>query len=282
MTIPRHTGHCSQTTERAWRALCLLSSVLCLLLPVARAGDCPRIVSQSPYLTRALEWLGRGACIVGVSRYDREEMALPRTGGILDPDAEAIRALAPDLIVTSNWADAEQMAKVTPPGARLLRLDGFASLADVEIMLNALAEASHARDGAAKIAAFGKAWREAAQGLAAKNQGKRVLVLSSCMGKPYAFGRGHLVGDLFAQAGFEIAETAPKIRHADVETLIMEANPEIVIALGNPAAESCRGIAPRLKVRIVCLDAAPFIHPGPGLLKAYAEILEVFDADKTP
>ncbi|MDR0736795.1 MAG: ABC transporter substrate-binding protein [Zoogloeaceae bacterium] len=273
----------AQITKRAPRALCLWSSILCLLIlpPAVRADDCPRIVSQSPYLTRALEWLGRGACIVGVSRYEREDMALPRTGGILDPDAEAIHALAPDLIVTSNWADAERMAKVTPPGARLLRLDGFSSLADVENMLETLAKASRAKDGAAKIAAFGKTWREAASRLAAQNRGRRVLVLSSCMGSPYSFGREHLIGDIFAQAGFDIAESAPKIHHADIKTLIAKANPEIVVALGSQSAESCRMIAPSLKVKVVGLDAAHFIHPGPGLLEAYAEMLEAFQGDCT-
>ncbi|MDR3159055.1 MAG: helical backbone metal receptor [Zoogloeaceae bacterium] len=246
------------------------------LMPVVLANDCPRIVSQSPYLTRALEWLGRGECIVGVSRYEREDMALPRTGGILDPDAEAIRALAPDLIVASNWADAKRMASATPPGARLLRLDGFTSLADVESMLRTLAKASRAKNGAARIAAFGKAWRQAAKKLAAQNCGKRVLVLSSCMEEPYAFGRKHLIGDIFTQAGFEVAESAEKVRHADIETLIMEAKPEIVVALGSQSAESCRMLAPSLDVRVVGFDADHFIHPGPGLLQAYAEMLKAF------
>ncbi|MDR2626060.1 MAG: ABC transporter substrate-binding protein [Zoogloeaceae bacterium] len=268
--------------RNARESFSLLSLALCLLLltpAAARASDCPRIISQSPYLTRALKWLGRGECIVGVSRYEREDMALPRTGGILDPDAEAIRALAPDLIVTSNWADAERMARVTPPGARLLRLDGFGSLADVENMLRTLAKASRAKDGAAKIAAFGRAWRQAAQKLAAQNRGKRVLVLSSCGGEPYAFGRKHLVGDIFAQAGFEVVESAEKVRHADVKTLMTETKPEIVVALGSASAESCRMLAPSLDIRVVGLDADHFIHPGPDLLQAYAEMLEAFLVD---
>ncbi|MDR1351144.1 MAG: ABC transporter substrate-binding protein [Zoogloeaceae bacterium] len=260
----------------AFAFVLIFLGVLCRA-PAVRADDCPRIISQSPYLTRALEWLGRGGCIVGVSRYDREELRLPRTGGVLDPDAAAIDALAPDLLVTSNWADADLMTKVTPVGTRLLRVDGFTSLADVENMLKTLAEASRAKDSAAKIAAFSKTWREAAKKLAATNRGRRVLVLSSCMGSPYSFGRKHLVGDVFTQAGFEVVESAAKIHHADIETLITAAKPEIVVALGSPSAESCRLIAPRLKVSVVGLNAAHFIHPGPGLLEAYAEMLEVFN-----
>jgi iron complex transport system substrate-binding protein len=55
----------------------------------AHAADCPRIVSQSPYITRALEWLGLAPCIVGVSRYDRRK-ELPSTGGVIDPDARGM------------------------------------------------------------------------------------------------------------------------------------------------------------------------------------------------
>lgn len=103
----------------------VLASLLALASLNASAG-CPRIVSQSPYLTVALEWLGRGDCIVGVSRYDRR--ALPRTGGVIDPDGTAIEKLRPDLIVASNWSDADTMELVTPPGPRLL--DGLEDLAE--------------------------------------------------------------------------------------------------------------------------------------------------------
>jgi iron complex transport system substrate-binding protein len=152
-------------------------------------------------------------------------------------------------------------------------------------MLKTLAEASRAENGAAKIAAFSKAWRDAAQKIAAKNKGKRVLVLSSCMGNAYSFGRAHLVGDLFTQAGFEVVESTPeKIRHADIKTLIAASRPEIVAALGSQSAEASRALASDLNLDVVGLDAAHFIHPGPGLLEAYAEMLEVFGEEtaRTP
>lgn len=59
----------------------------------AVGADCPRIVSQSPYITRVLIWLGLERCIVGVSRYDALDR--PKTGGVIDPDADAIALLEP-------------------------------------------------------------------------------------------------------------------------------------------------------------------------------------------
>lgn len=248
---------------------------------------CPRIVSQSPYLTLALTWLERGNCIVGVSRYDREFPALPRTGGVLDPDQAAIAAVHPDLIITSNWANQETMEAVTPKGAKLLRVDGFGSMHDVEEMLQTLARESGATAAArSRIVDFSKQWRSIAQRLSSKRAktGQRVLLISSCMGNPFSFGRQHLIGDIFAQAGFEIAETAPKVRHLvdgqdipNIETLIDTAHPDIVVAFSNDSAEYCRMIAPRTGTDVVTLDGGSFVHPGPGLLRAWETVREAFD-----
>ncbi|MDR3087559.1 MAG: ABC transporter substrate-binding protein [Azoarcus sp.] len=254
---------------------------------VASSSACPRIVSQSPYLTLALEWLDRGECIVGLSRYDRAFPALPRTGGVLDPDQAAIAALYPDLIVSSNWADQETMKAVTPEGARLLRLDGFGSMNDAEEMLRTLALESGASAATReKITDFSRQWRSIAQKLSQRQREhrQRALLVSTCMGNPFSFGRQHLIGDIFAQAGFEIVETAPKVRHLvngqdipDLETLIDKTRPDIIVAFSNESAEYCRMIAPRAKANVIILDGAPFIHPGPGLLQAYESIQKAFD-----
>ena len=246
---------------------------------------CPRIVSQSPYLTQALKWLGRGECLVGVSRYEREYPDLPRTGGVLDPDKETIAALKPDILIASNWADAKTMADVTPEGARLVVVDGFAGMRDAENMLATLAKETNAHDSAqAALAAFSQQWHEAAERLAKIARHRRVLVLSTCMGSPFSFGREHVIGDIFTQSGFELVETAPKVRHLvagaeipDIERMLDKTRPEIVVALTSESAEYCRMIAPQASAEIVTLDGAPFIHPGAGLLQAYEEIRKAFE-----
>ncbi len=61
-----------------------------------------RIVSISPNVTEMLFALGLGDRVVGVSRYCNcppEAQTRARVGGYLDPNYEAILALAPDLIV---------------------------------------------------------------------------------------------------------------------------------------------------------------------------------------
>lgn len=116
------------------RVLFLLLSLAALSVQAdQKNSDCPRIVSQSPYITRALAWLGLERCIVGVSRYD--VIDLPRTGGVIDPDVDAIALLEPQLMITSNWTKEEAWKKTAPPGATALRVDGFRGMAGVERML---------------------------------------------------------------------------------------------------------------------------------------------------
>lgn len=266
-------------TQRSLLAFCC---ALCCILAASSGmahAKCPRIVSQSPYLTQALLWLERGDCLVGVSRYDHELPALPRTGGVLDPDAEAIAGLHPDLWLVSNWADAATLDAATPAGTTRVEVDGFRSLADAEALLATLAEKSAAAGATEKIAAFARDWRAVAARIAPLAQKRRVLVVSTCMDAPFSFGRDHVIGDVFVQSGFDLVETEPKLRHLvagaeipDLDTLFAQTRPDLVFALTSESAEYCRMAAPRSAVRVIPLEGSAFTHPGAGLLRAFTEI----------
>ncbi|MBM3391294.1 MAG: hypothetical protein FJY34_04865 [Betaproteobacteria bacterium] len=204
---------------------------------------------------------------------------LLHSSGIIDPDAAAIARLRPDLIVASNWSDADTMELATPPGARMLRLDGFDSVAGSNAMLQQLAEASRAPDGANRIESFRHARRARAE--AVPGRGQRALILSACSGSPYSFGRRHYVGDAFALAGFEVVETAPKIRHLrdgeeipTIARLVEHRKPDIVFSLSREAAAYCNAEIGTLPVRIVTLSGENFFHPGPRLLDGLKELAE--------
>ena len=65
-------------------------------------GPPKRIASLAPSVTELIFELGAGARVVGVTRYDDfppEVLALPKLGGFLDPNAEAVIAVRPDLVV---------------------------------------------------------------------------------------------------------------------------------------------------------------------------------------
>lgn len=242
----------------------------------APGADCPRIVSQSPYLTIALTWLERGDCLVGVSRYDRRA-DLPRTGGILDPDTDAIAILAPDLIVASEGSPAAALAPAVEPGGAVLRLGGFDSMAGVEAMLEQLARASRAPGGEGRIDQFRRDWRTRAQ--AVGGAGRKVLLLSACEAAPYSFGHEHLLADLFRQAGFEVVESEPRIRQIapgqpidSLKALNARFQPDIIFAFDRSTASACNAELGGLPVRVVHLSGDNFFHPGPRLVDGLAEL----------
>ncbi len=248
-----------------------------LLLWTQASQACPAIVSQSPYITKSLQWLGLEECIVGVSRYDRIDR--PHTGGVMDPDADAIAALGPDLIFTSNWTRAGVLEAATPEGARAFRLDGFESMAQIEDNLRLMGHEAGMADIDQRVARFHQQWTEQARAIDGK--GKRVLLLSACSGSPYSFGQKRWLSDLFSHAGFVNVETAEKIRHikpgeelSTLNALINELEPELLFVFERKHNAQCAFIKPKTTLRIINLDGENFLHPAPVLLDGLRELRE--------
>lgn len=259
-------------------SLRILAIIFLLLAGAAEARDCPRIVSQSPYITRALDWLGLKPCIVGISRYEKEgEFDLPRTGGVIDPDVDAIALLDPQLMITSNWTPAAVWQVAAPPGARALRVDGFRGMAGVEAMLREIGSAAGIADIDARVARFAVDWRAAAQRVG--GQGRRVLLLSACGEAPYSFGRGTTLHELFTAAGFTVAADHDSIRNfqpgkpdSDISAWIAQRRPDLIFAFKNRRDEACNTAIVRPGIAIVPLDGELFTHPGPVLLEGLEQL----------
>lgn len=254
----------------------LLACLLLLLsLQVQAADACPRIVSQSPYITRALAWLGLERCIVGVSRYD--SLDRPRTGGVIDPDIDVIALLEPQLMITSNWTPAAVWQKAAPAGATALRVDGFRGMAGVEAMLRDIGRAAGVVDADARVERFAADWRAAAKTVNGK--GRRVLILSACSQSPYSFGRGTTLHELFTAAGLAVVADHDSIRNfhpgkpdGDVSAWIKTRQPDYILALKNSRDEACNAAIAAPGVPILPLDGALFTHPGPALLDGLAQL----------
>ena len=243
---------------------------------VGEPADCPRIVSQSPYITHSLEWLGLGDCIVGVSRYDERD--LPKTGGVMDPDLEAIALLDPELLLTSDWTDAKKWRAAAPPGAQALRLQGFGSVAEIENNLRRIGEAAGLEAGEERARAFAQRWRKSAEQLRGHGE---ALVVSACGGVPYSFGRRTYIYDLFATSGFQMVETHENIRHLkagekyrSLDALVAAFEPDWLFVLTRRDDKQCAALQPRRGVGVVGLDSELFSHPAPTLLKGLEQLVD--------
>jgi len=230
---------------------------------------CPRIISQSPYISDMLTYLGMEKCIVGVSRYSKRD--LPRTGGILDPDIEAIDALMPDLIITSDWTKEETAKRMTPKSAKTIRLKSFNKMSQLEANMREIIKVTKWTQALPKVKAFATRWRAKVK----KVQGnhKKVLLLSSCSGSPYSFGPNSRLYDLFTQAGFNVVETKGKIRHIkpgeEVETLnalLEQYQPDLLFIFEQRLKKECQMITPKVPVSIISFDGKNFLNPTTKIL----------------
>ncbi len=255
----------------------LLAGLLLALAasPALSAAACPRIVSQSPYITHALAWMGLADCIVGVSRYDTLDR--PQTGGVIDPDKGTIDLLQPQLMITSDWTKPEVWQAAAPKGAIALRVGGFRGMADVETMLREIGHAAGVADIDARVDRYAADWRAAAAQVGGK--GRRVLLLSACTGAPYSFGRGTTLYELFSAAGFDVVADHDGIRNFRVDGPAGELpdwldarHPELIFALKNRRDEACNTAIVRPGIVIVPLKGEHFIHPGPDLLLGLQEL----------
>lgn len=248
------------------KKLLALALLLCLSAPPS-AADCPRIVSQAPYITQTLHWLGLQDCIVGAGRYDTLE--LPNTGGILDPDADAIAALQPQLLFNTDWLDAGEWQLLAPNGATAITLHGFESMTQIEDNLRTIGRTAGRADAERRADDFAATWR--AQAAQVDGGGRRVLLLSACSGTPYSFGKNTWLHDLFTTAGFTVAETETKLRHlhaespiSDIGALADAVQAELLFVFERQGAPQCQLIRPQRPLPIVLLDGEHFLHPAPG------------------
>ncbi len=254
--------------------------LLCISFSITaeeRNQTCPRIISQSPYISEMLDYLGMGQCIVGVSRYSKRD--LPRTGGILDPDAEAIDALMPDLIITSDWSKEETLKSVTPKGTKALRLKSFSKMAQLEKNMETIIKATNWQGSSDKITQFSKAWRSKVKQINGNN--KKVLLLSSCSGNAYSFGPKSRLYDLFTQAGFKVVETKRKIRHikageevASLNALLDQYQPELLFIFERRLKKQCQMVTPKVPVSILSFDGEKFLHPNTKILEGLDLLLK--------
>jgi iron complex transport system substrate-binding protein len=195
-----------------------------------------RIVSLAPNVTEILFELGAGQRIVGVTRfcdYPAEAKDIPKIGGIVDTDFEAIIARRPDLVVgTSSGADPKIARQLDEADIAygFVRMDNLEqTYRGIEKIGDFIGAADRGRALAAKMKARVDEVARASQPASKQAERPRVLMV---------FGRNPLVAAGPKTFGHELVELAggdnvmgdaqtsyPKL---DIEKVI-SLNPERII-----------------------------------------------------
>jgi len=241
-----------------------------------------RVVTLAPSLTDVIVALGHVDRIVGVTRVDRAPAVarLPRVGGFLDPNPEAILGLRPDLVL---W--------VTDGGA-LSAVRRTAELANGAFPVLAIPIVDVA-DVVATARLVGEALGDAAGGeaLARRLQGSVDSLRTRAAGLPshrvlFVVGRDPLVvagpgsfpDELLRLAGCRNAVAGHRPWPVLPVELAVGANPDVVIdaALDEPAGGISRLAAvPAVREgRVVRLRSDDLLRPGPRMIAALDELFE--------
>jgi iron complex transport system substrate-binding protein len=237
-----------------------------------------RIVSLAPVVTETLFALGVGDRVVGVTRYcDRPAAAsaLPKVGGFIDPQLEAILALKPDLVVSMPSKGVRTtLDRLRDRGVPVLV--GFGdTIGEVRDLIGGVGRAVGAPTTAADVL---KAFDDAldAHRRPAPAGAPRVLVLVGA--RPLiAAGPNTFADEAVRWVGGRraLTDNTPAWPALSVEAISALA-PDVIVAAGGPgdAEALARALAPLGKRRppIVHGDDALLMRPGPSLHEDVAQL----------
>ena len=238
-----------------------------------------RIVSLLPSLAESVCALGACGHIVGVDRYTTWPPALaqlPRLGGGLDPNVEAVLALRPDVVLVSMASRAVQRLEAL--GLKVIALEPRTH-AEVREVLRTLAAmlALPPGQGAEPLwAQIEQGLAQAARAVPPSARGQRVYFEASR--GPYAAGESSFIGETLARLGLvNIVPAAlgpfPRLS----PEYVVRADPDLLMggrrSLGDgsepyPGWSALRAMQSGRVCRFAGTEAELMIRPGPRLAEA--------------
>ncbi len=247
-------------------------------ITVTLAQPPQRIVSLLPSLTEGVCGMEQCQRLVGVDRYSNfpaSVQALPKLGGGMDPNIEAIVALKPDLVLVA--ASSRSSTRLEVLGLKVVALE-TKTHADVRRVLRVLGVllAVPPDQGADRL------WRiidssvsAASQSLSAKAKNTRVYFEVSR--GPYAAGESSFIGETLSRLGVKNVVPAslgpfPKLN----PEFVVRANPDLIMA-GNRSMQAMTsypgwGSIKAVKNQRICSfsneEADVVVRPGPRMAEA--------------
>jgi iron complex transport system substrate-binding protein len=195
-----------------------------------------RIVSVLPSLTESVCALGACNRLVGVDRYSNwpsQVKNLPKVGGGLDLNIEAIVALKPDVVLAATSSRAGERLQAL--GLKVLMFEPQ-SHADVQRVLLALGQMLGSADAPRVWASIDAGMQAAALSIPARAKATRVYF--EVDRTPYAAGESSFIGQTLQRLG--VANIVPAALGAFPKLnpeFVVRANPDVIILSERHAAE---------------------------------------------
>lgn len=268
----------------------MLSFLIATLDPIsAYSRSVPeRIVSLSPNVTEILFALGAGDRVTGISRYcdyPPEAIRLPRVGGLVDPDYEAIVSLQPDLVIllTSHDDAARELKKL---GISTLTVP-HRTIEDVHQSILQIGRVCGVSERAASLVnALKRRTRTVSLAVAGRPRPRVLLCIgrstsSSQLGAVYVAGRDGFFSRLIDLAGGENVCAGERVAFPRISAEgVIRLNPDVIVDLVNMRGEaalpevklakqwqSLAGVSAVLSKRVHVWTDTQGLRPGPRYAK---------------
>ena len=256
-------------------------------ITVTLAASPQRIVSLLPSLTETVCELEACQRLVGVDRYSNypaRVRTLPKVGGGLDPNIEAIVALKPDLVLMSVASRASDRLEAL--GLKVVAME-TKSHADVKRVLEKVGTLLGVGDAQRVWRVIDASVSAAAQSLSARAKNTRVYFEVSR--GPYAAGQASFIGETLERLGVKNVVPAslgpfPRLN----PEYVVRANPDLIM-VGNrtmqamvpyPGWTSIKAVREQ-RICVFGIDEADVVvRPGPRMAEA-ARIMAQCLEDKT-
>jgi iron complex transport system substrate-binding protein len=249
-----------------------------------------RIVSMLPSLTESVCAMEQCQRLVGVDRYSNFPESLknlPKLGGGMDPNIEAIVALKPDVVLVSGASRSTERLEALGIKVVALQTQTHADVKRVLQVLGVLLAVPEAQGADRLWRIIDSSVSAAAQSLPAKAKSARVYV---DVGRgPYAAGESSFIGETLARLGVKNVVPAklgpfPLLN----PEYVVRANPDLIMmgdrspvnAVASPGWHSIKAV----KNNRVCVfgvgDSDVVMRPGPRMAEAarlMAKCLESYE-----
>lgn len=226
--------------KRAYSIIMLLA-LLSASLQSASAGEKPeRIVSLSPNLTEIISALGDLDKIVGVTLYtDSPPRAkeLPKVGGWINPNYEAILALRPDLVILMKDQDTIFGAQIRKLGLKTLVTDSNDSASDIMKTIEYIGEILGKKTEAQRIVSDMQTTLDKIRRETAGAPRKKVLLVvgrnPGTLEDIYAIGRNNYINELIEIAGGSNAVENGRLSIKITKEAILTLDPDVIIEINH-------------------------------------------------
>jgi iron complex transport system substrate-binding protein len=200
-----------------------------------------RIVSMAPNVTEILFALGLGDRIAGATRFcdwPEAAKALPRIGGLVDPNIEIVRSLDPDLVVAFRGNPLRLVERIRKLALPVFVLDIGRTLEDLPPLVERIGRVTRTEDRAAGLAGGLRRRLEAvAAALRGVAERPKVFVLLYGQGL-WTCGGESYVDDLVTRAGGRnVAAALPKKWALYKREAIVRDDPDVVFILARSASD---------------------------------------------